>query len=552
MQLAAVKMRMATTMAAVAARAALCVWACAMLAGCFDSRSNASYGGETHFMQECEHARGCADDLACICGVCTRSCDDDAQCAVVGEHARCLAVDAESAACASGEATSASAAAVGAPARACAAECGGDGDCAELGAGFVCAAGVCREAASAAAPAVFERGGDGAEPGMTGEPGDGGCSGPACALAMQPLVLLVVDSSGSMERKHGCECMTAGCLECLPDCAAGERSRWIDLVEVLGGSLEGYGCEALERTEQNGATFDLGYFTPHHAPRGTPGDDGVLDLYRERVRFGLATFDGMDTYVGATSQVPMEVFDLDRSGAVEGLWSYNPIRALGLPLYTDEGGLVGEVYYPGCASGYYMDTGIRGPDAAQGGLVIASGSDSLAVNDRIQAELLVTRPFGGTPIAAAFDDLYYFLAFDPRAQAERVAATPRHVVLITDGEPDADYRHHGCDCAVSGDPADPLRCGGDPSNPRHDPALMTCPYPTAEEAARVLRCGHGDGCDGPADAVHVISYETDEWAQARLDEMAIEGGGADHARRATSPEELRMQLAAVLDEIAPQ
>jgi len=40
----------------------------------------------------------------------------------------------------------------------------------------------------------------------------------ALAPEQQPLVLLILDSSGSMERRFGCSCESVSCSECLPDC----------------------------------------------------------------------------------------------------------------------------------------------------------------------------------------------------------------------------------------------------------------------------------------------------------------------------------------------
>ncbi|MFW6087607.1 MAG: hypothetical protein ACODAG_10420, partial [Myxococcota bacterium] len=60
-----------------------------------------------------------------------------------------------------------------------------------------------------------------------------------------PLVMLLVDTSGSMERLPGCACSTPGCEECLPMCStAGEdqRNKWAFVLEALTGQWEDFDC----------------------------------------------------------------------------------------------------------------------------------------------------------------------------------------------------------------------------------------------------------------------------------------------------------------------
>jgi len=530
---------MATRLRSWAARTLLAV----LVAGCFETRMRPSVGGETHFMRDCDDEGRCADGLSCVCGVCSAACDDDATCSELAGSATCMAVDDGAQACDDQGAS--------VPVRACAAGCERDGDCAALGGGLVCAQGQCRERTAASAPPLFV------------DPSSGECTHADC-MSDQPLVLLLVDTSGSMERKAECTCTTPACEECLPDCAAGERSRWIDAVEVLAGQVADYGCESLPRTSENGATFDANYFTPHHALRGVPGDDGLLDVYRTRVRFGLATFDAWDSYLGAMQNpVPRSTWDFEKSSSIDGLWSYNPLHELGVALLDAEGARRGVVHYPGSEVDYYVDTGVRGPRAEQGALRVASPDERaddanrpLAVNAAIQADLLVTRPYGGTPIAAALDDLYFYFALDPGMERERAAAAAKHVVLITDSEPDTDYREVGCACGSEGDLEDPYRCAPgatsvDPSSARYDPAMMHCPYPKAEDAAQQLRCGSAAACDGPVERVHVISFALDHPSAVAANDRIARGGGADEgARVAANSAELRRELMAVLEEIA--
>jgi hypothetical protein len=103
-----------------------------------------------------------------------------------------------------------------------------------------------------------------------------------------------------------------------------------------------------------------------------------------------------------------------------------------------------------------MDTGIQSADAAGGALFTAVPRDPASVTS-LKANLRAVRPFGGTPIAAALDDLYYYFAEDPNGAPARQASAGRYVILITDGYPDDDFRVYptpGCACAT------PEACGG--------------------------------------------------------------------------------------------
>ena len=62
------------------------------------------------------------------------------------------------------------------------------------------------------------------------------------------------------------------------------------------------------------------------------------------------------------------------------------------------------------------------------------------ISDTIQRALLKTRPYGGTPIAASLDDLYYHLKHDVSDQFG--SCRNRFALLMTDGYPDDDYRSY--------------------------------------------------------------------------------------------------------------
>lgn len=524
-----------------------CVLACLLAAGCFRVRTED--GGETHFLRRCDGS--CVGGLSCVCGVCTKPCEASAACKGLASVASCVMPAGDAMTCESG----------GASGLLCDVSCKSNAQCAGLGTGFECGAGRCRErgatsavASDAASSGVSEAGASQPDAGVCeitdaggscGFPpvGDGGVQG------VQPLVMLLVDSSGSQERKWDCSCTTPACDECLPDCTNGERSRWIGMLEALTGTFRGFNCQALERTAANGSTYDLGYYLPHIAPKSSGQDeDGVLDLYAKRLRFGMATFDTWDSYVGAPPLVSVTDFDFSKSVTVDGLWSYNPERALRMPLRRPDGSRIGQIKYPNSTTSYYMDTGIRGPQATEGAVLVASGDvDALAVNARIQASLQQVRPYGGTPIAAAFDDLYYYLWGDLAMQGERANATRRDLVLITDGYPDDDYRSYGCDCATTESPSDPTYCGGPPN----DPSMIHCPYPTPEQTAHTLRCGSDEACDGGVvERVYVVGFAIDDAdTQKRLDAIAQEGGSTA-AHMAPDPQSLRSELQTIFEEIA--
>jgi hypothetical protein len=364
-----------------------------------------------------------------------------------------------------------------------------------------------------------------------------------------PLVLLLVDTSGSMERKSGCICTSGGCSECLPRCDLGERNRWVGVLEALTGTYQDYGCSELARTSENGRVYDLDWKDPHFAPLGSQNEDGLLDRYRTQLRFGLATFDSAETYTGADPLIDAAEFDFDRSAGVDGQWSYAPGRAWHALSLRANNTVIGSFAYPNSTNEYIMDTGIRGPQAAEGALTLASEPPRAAeVNDTIQRKLGEIWPYGGTPIAAALDDLFYYLSADPAAAPERALGQPIEIVLISDGEPDSDYRNIGCNCANDEDSTAPIYCGGPPNDPR----IMHCPYPTAVEAAHALRCGAVTGADcaaGVATHVYVVAYSVDNAATSGTLDAIAQAGGGSAARVAKGPAELRSVLDSLLSEI---
>lgn len=88
-------------------------------------------GSETNFLRGCDAT--CESGLECICGVCTRRCSSNGECAALAKGAACISESEGSLTCAD------------APSAACDVECAADGDCGVLGGDFRCRDGSCRE-----------------------------------------------------------------------------------------------------------------------------------------------------------------------------------------------------------------------------------------------------------------------------------------------------------------------------------------------------------------------------------------------------------------------
>jgi type IV pilus assembly protein PilY1 len=265
-----------------------------------------------------------------------------------------------------------------------------------------------------------------------------------------PNVLLLVDTSGSMEFKA--DASTVTCNPGRPD-LTNERSRWISVVEVLTGTINDYSCDALSRLSDpfkneyklaGAVPYDWRYPIPYHRPlssgtlgcgpgRGTlPGatnpflwpamdavkyhkwsdtsftctmsqaGDGILDAFSTRVRFGLMTF---DTEVNPRRGYTPETGDYtsasaDTAQGEAGLWSYVVgTEASGRPV--------------GCSTAPEpQEVGARnGAAPPWEGRMINFGdpndSDTArrtTLTNHVKEVLLATRPFGATPIAGMLRD----------------------------------------------------------------------------------------------------------------------------------------------------
>lgn len=320
-----------------------------------------------------------------------------------------------------------------------------------------------------------------------------------------PNIMLLVDSSGSMERRTGTQDMPT----CNPAGVGSQKSRWIEMVEVLTGTVQGYACYADDR-KSNGFKdefrlpgvsrsnlYDADYVNPYHRivsngcvvgpnmaslqsndpyafPNNTftyhrwdnrstacsgfgQNNDGLLDTYSSQVRFGLMTFDSAPNRGRGLSGSSANYLQGNR-----GLWSYflGGAAATGHPAGCDPNTINSD-----------LEVGARNAAAPpwEGRMVAfgsptANASEISTRNQMIQQVLVATRPYGATPIDGMMNDARDFFwndgsndpVFDP-SEKFGPSSDPfvnqgcrnQAIVLLTDGEPNLDLRPF---CEQSGTP----------------------------------------------------------------------------------------------------
>ncbi|WP_437592184.1 hypothetical protein [Sorangium sp. So ce1000] len=296
-----------------------------------------------------------------------------------------------------------------------------------------------------------------------------------------PNVLLLVDTSGSMEKT-----VAGGEPDChpgTPPASEALKSRWTKLVESLTGPIQDFSCVAQPRTSGAFVTefsvggvppYDRNYYVPFHrmisghcvkGPGATYDDvgehrwdnatacttpfaqldSGLLDVYKDRIRFSLMTFDTLpDPSTGLVAGAP------DPSGGMAGMWSY----FLGFEISA---AAAAQGNPPFCAAAP-VEVGAKNQAAPlwEGPLVpfpsfTADITEVHNVNDSIQKALLATRPYGATPLAGMLSDARDYL-LDDGSTWKGQPLGPRDdpyisggcrktsIVLISDGEPNLDLR----------------------------------------------------------------------------------------------------------------
>lgn len=313
-----------------------------------------------------------------------------------------------------------------------------------------------------------------------------------------PNVLLLVDTSGSMENMIDGRTPEDSGASCIPGTQT-PMNRWATLVSALTGTVNNFSCYSQPRDSAAFISeyslpgpllsppvppYDQGYYLPYHrilsggctagagtqnllglttlpppldlfwsAPKYHPynnpagnctmsqQEDGLLDTYKERVRFSLMTFDTLPD--GHTGRALLGLLP-DNTGGVAGNWSYFN----GWQLQND-GGANGQL--PACAPVRH-EVGARnsGAPSWEGGMVNFNMADAplshiVQANDRIQQTLLATRPYGATPLAGMMRDAKTYLTEDLLGNVLNDVFSiggcrKTYIILLSDGEPNLDLR----------------------------------------------------------------------------------------------------------------
>lgn len=342
---------------------------------------------------------------------------------------------------------------------------------------------------------------------------------------IRPVVMLLVDTSGSMERMPG------GSGADLPMCSGSpsgtnERNRWTTVLEALTGTWNdtSFYCSTRDRNTYTGAP-DWNYYLPYHEPPLglAQNNDGILDAYIDRMKFGLMTFDATYTFTDTHPllvRAPSFMARAFDNPNAPGGYSYGQPR---------------ELMYQGCPDTFMVDSGARNEGAPSGALISVgdTAADPRLINQTIQTQLLNVRPFGGTPTASLLFDFQHYLNTHP----DVTSADPlsecrdRYAILLTDGQPDEDFRDARYNCDGPGG---------------------RCPYPLSRDVAdQLCQMGSGGDCTGDLDGLFVVAFDVgDAAALAELD-MIADLGGTVQALRANDREELMARIGAALDAAAP-
>lgn len=316
---------------------------------------------------------------------------------------------------------------------------------------------------------------------------------------IRPVIMLVVDSSGSNEYLDGTEQAPV----CSGTAGAGDdRNRWTTVLEALTGTWDDYYCTRRSRLGYTGAPDQHYRLAYHEPPIGVSQNlDGILDIYSTRVKFGLMTADafyGLRSY--HSTFVPESVFraNLLESRGAGGSYSYGTEQR-----WT----------FPGCGVPYMVDAGVRHDGVGIPGRLVSVGTDvddPVVINQEIQTSLLSVRPAFGTPMDAMLDDVRYYFTnhADVNGSGDSFAeCRQRFAIVLSDGEFDDWYRT-AAHCDSPG---------------------QTCPYQLSTEIAADLcrfdtTLGDSGECTGVLDGLFVVALNPGAPHVGRLNDLALQGG----------------------------
>jgi type IV pilus assembly protein PilY1 len=393
-------------------------------------------------------------------------------------------------------------------------------------------------------------------------------------LTVKPLMMLMVDTSGSMERMPD--------DTRLPDCSndpthdASQKNRWTVTLEALTGTFDNFTCNEIDRNTLASTEMDYAYYLPHYQiTSATQQTDGILDAFAHRVKFGLMTFDGAGTTLNGDSLVAWDTFITNPfqilSTGAEGMYSYgrHGIDCSTALLRAEDA--YPTLAFPDCPTAYAVDAGARGKGSFPGAMVSVGSSEDAAdvntVNAAVQSSLASVRPFGATPLAAMFDDLKYYFKNDTDVK-KGTGGDPyfmcrqRYALLITDSAGDADelYRDTRFQCDTVDDPLDAakhakfLKCPlKDPNAPESASNTRNCfcPYlPSDELVGQLVASSDPTRADALLHKLFVLAFNvTDTQALASLTTLAVKGDPTNPDAKvflASKPSELRAQLSALM------
>jgi hypothetical protein len=269
-----------------------------------------------------------------------------------------------------------------------------------------------------------------------------------------PVVFLAIDTSGSMQwRGTGIQRDDLAGISCVLGPA--EKSREIVIKEVLTGTFVNYSLNTITPNGNSSSNY-IDCATPvgvHQPVYDSQLTDGLLDTYRERLRFAFGTFDsvvsnmndgsngGDWSYPGTTSPSPTDGYVIKNCGFSGGV-----------PRTCDKCNCAGTCQlYSGdftrnlCFGNVGMKSESLNPCTGNGCLLSAGapGTPFATQNDTIQAQVLGYSSIGNTPLAGMLKDIRYYFDNHPdvavtSSSNKFVTCRQYHTIVLTDGIPNQD------------------------------------------------------------------------------------------------------------------